>query len=154
MTETSTYLPDLNLMYSDKMSMAASIELRVPFLDGPLTDFIYSLPPNRKLRGRETKAILRRAMRGIVPDAVIDRRKAPFASPMRRWLRTDLREMVLDHLAPSTLRRTGLFDPAAVGGVVDAYMSGQSNNQHLLYALLHFRLYHDALTGSRAAVTA
>jgi asparagine synthase (glutamine-hydrolysing) len=150
-TEFRTFLPDLNLTYSDKMSMAASIELRVPFLDAELADFVFTLPAALKLRGRTTKYVFRRAMQGRVPASVLARRKAPFASPMRHWLRTDLRTLLLDRLSPAALGAQGLFDPPAVERVVRGYLSGHHHNVHLVYALLHFQLWHDALQRTRPA---
>jgi asparagine synthase (glutamine-hydrolysing) len=152
--ETRTYLPDLNLLYSDKMSMAASVELRVPFLDADLMDFVARLPADRKLRGHETKWILRRASAGRLPETVLRRRKAPFASPMRRWLRTDLRAMTEDLLSTDRLRRQGIFDPAMVSEVTRAYLDGRHDNAHLMYGLVHFQLWHQALADMRRAPVA
>jgi asparagine synthase (glutamine-hydrolysing) len=154
MVEAQTFLPDLNLLYSDKMSMAASVELRVPFLDSDLADFVFSLPPDLKLKGRVTKYILRRAMEGRIPTSVLRRRKAPFASPMRYWFRNDLREMLQDRLSSSEIRSRGVFDPDRVSAVLAAYLAGEHDNVHLIYALLHFQLWQDATDHARRAVAA
>jgi asparagine synthase (glutamine-hydrolysing) len=139
--DASTFLPEINLAYTDKTGSAASVEVRVPFLDTELVDFMLSLPSRLKLRGRSGKYVLRRSMEGIAPPAIIDRRKAPFASPMRRWLRDDLREMVRDVLAPDAIRRDGLFDAAAVTKLVNDHLEGRVDAMHPVLSLLTFRLW-------------
>src|SRR5262249_48204500 len=85
--DTATFLPDLNLLYGDKMSMAASIEMRVPFIDNALVDLALATPVQAKLRGLVGKRVLREAVAGVVPPSVIKRRKSAFAAPVRTWLR-------------------------------------------------------------------
>ena len=85
-----TFLPELNLAYCDKMSMAASIETRVPYLDNEVVDFMLSVPPDLKLHGFTSKYVLREAMKDLVPPAILRRRKAGFGAPIRTWLRRDL----------------------------------------------------------------
>src|SRR5207253_10008750 len=91
--DVKTYLHEL-LMKQDQMSMAASIESRVPFLDHPLAEFAASLPDRLKLRGWTTKYVLRRAMRAILPSAILDRRKMGFPVPVGHWLRGPYRRLV------------------------------------------------------------
>jgi asparagine synthase (glutamine-hydrolysing) len=141
-TDTKTFLPDLNLAYTDKMSMATSVEVRVPLLDADLVDFVARLPADLKLRGRTSKYILRQAMRDVLPAAVLRRRKAPFGSPMRRWLTHDLREMVLDLLSPETVRRRGFFDASVVDRLVQANMKGEQDNMFSILALMTFELWY------------
>ena len=136
-----SFLPEINLAYTDKTSSAASVEVRVPFLDTELVDFMLSLPPRLKLRGRSGKYILRRAMEGIVPHSIITRRKAPFASPMRRWLRYELREMVQDLLSPEAIRRDGLFDANAVQTLVEGHLAGRIDAMYPVLSLLTFQMW-------------
>ncbi|HEY2324656.1 MAG TPA: asparagine synthase (glutamine-hydrolyzing) [Thermoanaerobaculia bacterium] len=140
--DAATFLPEVNLAYTDKTSSAASVEVRVPFLDNDLVDFMLSLPPDLKLRGRTGKYVLKRAMTGILPNEVLYRRKAPFASPMRTWLRRELREMLLDELSPDVIRRQGIFDADEVTAYVNAHLAGTADAMYILLSLLTFQLWH------------
>lgn len=111
------YLPNHNLLYTDKTSMAAGVEVRVPLLDRAVVEHAMALPAARHVGLRETKIPLRRAARGIVPDSVIRRRKAGFGAPVRKWLRDDLGEMWNDLSLEDSLRRRGWFDPAALRSI-------------------------------------
>jgi len=134
--DAKTFLPDLNLSYCDKLSAAASVEVRVPFLDNELVDFMRCLPPKLKLKGFTGKYILRKAMSSIVPNEVLRRRKAGFGAPIRKWLRHDLREMVDELLSREVVRRRGLFDPVAVRKLVNDDRSGIHDNAYRIWALL------------------
>ena len=107
--DTKIFMTSLNLTYNDKMSMASSVEVRVPFLDRELAEFVaWNVPPNMKLKGffrPTTKDIFRQAMRDILPDEVLRQPKAGFAAPVDYWLAHDLKEMVDDLLSPAQLRR-------------------------------------------------
>ncbi|MGH7517722.1 MAG: asparagine synthase (glutamine-hydrolyzing) [Gemmatimonadales bacterium] len=142
LTDLRTHLPDLILNYSDKLSMAASIELRVPFLDNELVDFAGRLPPRLKLRGLTGKYLFRRAMEGILPEPILRRRKMPFGVPVRSWLRQELRPMVDDLLSDSVVRRRGYFDPAEVRRVVADSRAGLGASAHQVWALLMLELWH------------
>ena len=109
--EQRFFLADHNLLYTDKMSMAAGVEVRVPFLDNDLVRLANALPPRYKQRGREGKWILKRAMEPYLPHEVIYRPKTGFGAPLRHWLRHELKELVDDTLSAATLRKRGLFDP-------------------------------------------
>jgi asparagine synthase (glutamine-hydrolysing) len=126
--DTKLFMPSLNLNYNDKMSMASSVEVRVPFLDRELAEFAaWSIPPNLKLKGSfrpATKHIFRRAMRNILPREVLKQPKAGFAAPVDYWLANDLREMVDDLLCVTNIRRRGLFRSQEVRRFVDEHRSG------------------------------
>jgi len=98
-------LPELNLAYCDKLSMAASVETRVPYLDNEIVDFMCTVPPELKIRGMTSKYLLREAVKDLVPAQIIRRRKAGFGAPIRTCLRRDLREMVDDLLRPHVVAR-------------------------------------------------
>lgn len=134
--DVKTFLPDLNLAYCDKLSSAASVEVRVPFLDNELTSFMERVPPGLKLKGLTGKYILRRAMSGIVPGEVLRRRKAGFGAPIRKWLRHDLQEMVDELLSEKVVRQRGLFDPVAVRKLVNDDRNGVQDNAYRIWALL------------------
>jgi asparagine synthase (glutamine-hydrolysing) len=126
--DTKIFMVSLNLNYNDKMSMASSVEVRVPFLDRELAEFAaISIPPHLKLNGYlrpTTKHIFRRAMKDVLPDAVLRQPKAGFAAPVDYWLANDLREMVDDLLSDTNVRKRGLFRPEAVRRFVDEHRSG------------------------------
>jgi asparagine synthase (glutamine-hydrolysing) len=126
--DTKIFMTSLNLNYNDKMSMASSVEVRVPFLDRELAEFAAcNIPPDLKLKGffrPTTKHILRSAMRDVLPTEVLRQPKAGFAAPVDYWLAHDLREMVDDLLSETNIRGRGLFRPEAVRRFVDEHRSG------------------------------
>jgi asparagine synthase (glutamine-hydrolysing) len=138
--DQQTFLPDLNLAYTDKLSMAASIEARVPFLDHVVIDFMRQVPPGFKLHGYTQKYILKRAMEDVLPQKVISRRKAGFGLPVRSWLQNELREMVGDLLSEKRVRERGLFQPRAVAKMVRD--NGRTRDYTLqLWSLLTLELW-------------
>ncbi|MFZ0321092.1 MAG: asparagine synthase (glutamine-hydrolyzing), partial [Candidatus Sulfotelmatobacter sp.] len=126
--DTKIFMTSLNLNYNDKMSMASSVEVRVPFLDSELAEFAaWNIPPNLKLKGffrPTTKHILREAMRDVLPAEVLRQPKAGFAAPVDYWLANDLREMVDDLLSETNIRSRGLFRPEVVRRYVDEHRAG------------------------------
>ena len=142
--DTRLYLPSHNLNYTDKMSMAASVEVRVPFLDNDLVDLAFRLPASLKLKGRERKFILKKALAGVVSPAILQRPKTGFAAPIRSWLVNDLRELTRDLLSPARLRARGLFDPDAVTAMLTAQQQGRHDYSHTLWALLTLELWTQA----------
>ncbi|HEX7500271.1 MAG TPA: asparagine synthase (glutamine-hydrolyzing) [Polyangia bacterium] len=132
------YLPDDVNTKVDRASGAVGLEVRAPFLDTALVEFACQLPPHQRLRGRTPKYMLKRAMRGRLPDDILDRRKQGFAVPVARWMREDLAPALRDELAPDKLRREGLFDPAFVDGLVSDHMSGRRDRRKALWTLFVF----------------
>jgi asparagine synthase (glutamine-hydrolysing) len=126
--DTKIFMPSLNLNYNDKMSMASSVEVRVPFLDRELAEFAArNIPPNFKLKGflqPTTKHILREAMKAALPAEVLKQPKAGFAAPVDYWLANDLREMVDDLLSETNIRQRGLFQAKAVRRFVEEHRRG------------------------------
>src|SRR5579864_5337382 len=143
--DTKIFMTSLNLTYNDKMSMASSVEVRVPFLDRELVEFVaWNVPPNLKLKGflrPTTKHILREAMRGILPDEVLRQPKAAFAAPIDYWLAHDLKEMVDDLLAPAQIRKRGVFRPEVVRLYVDEHRSGRNDWSMQLWQFLTLELW-------------
>jgi len=137
--DVKTYLHEL-LMKQDQMSMAASIESRVPFLDHPLAEFAASLPDRLKLRGWTTKYILRRAMRGILPAAILGRRKMGFPVPVGRWLRGPYRWLVDEYILGERSRSRGLFEASIVRQVVDAHQAGDDHSERL-WSLINLEIW-------------
>jgi asparagine synthase (glutamine-hydrolysing) len=149
--DQQTFLPDLNLTYTDKQSMAASIEVRVPFLDHVVVDFMRQLPPELKLHGYTQKYILKKAMENVLPQEVISRRKAAFGLPVRSWLQNELREMVGDLLSERRVRERGLFQPGAVARMVRE--NGRSRDYTLqLWSLLTLELWQQVFVDENRSV--
>jgi asparagine synthase (glutamine-hydrolysing) len=139
--DLKTFLPCLNLAYTDKMSMAASTEVRVPLLDDELVALSGRIPPGMKLRRMTRKYIFKRSMEGVLPHDVIWRPKAGFGAPVRSWLVGDLKPMIDDLLSPDAVRRRGLFDPVEVKRIIAANEAGTEDNALRLWALLTLEIW-------------
>ena len=143
--DTKIFMTSLNLTYNDKMSMASSVEVRVPFLDRELAEFVaWNVPPRLKLKSSlrpTTKYILRQAMRDVLPPEVLRQPKAGFAAPVDYWLAHDLKEMVDDLLSVSQIRKRGLFRPDAVRRYVDEHRSGRQDWSMQLWQLITLELW-------------
>ena len=114
-----TYLPDDELRKADRLSMWHSLEVRVPFLDHKLVEFVATIPSQLKLKGWEKKHILIKSMEGILPDSILRRRKQGFSIPLGAWLRGPLRDLVYAHLSSSHLRDLGMFREKAIERMLD-----------------------------------
>ena len=152
--DQQTFLPDLNLAYSDKLSMAASIEVRVPFLDNAVIDFMRRVPSSLKLRGYTQKYLLKKSMEGLLPREVIYRRKAAFGLPVRSWLRNELREMVGDLLSPQRIRQGGILDPTTVSRMLRENASGKQDYTLQIWALLTLELWQQCFVGGKGLTVA
>ena len=137
--DVKTYLHEL-LMKQDQMSMAASIESRVPFLDHPLTEWVAALPQAMKLRGTTTKWILRQAMQGRLPAPILERRKLGFPVPVGSWLRGPWRALLNEYVTGSRARARGLFESSAVERLVSEHIRGVDHAARL-WALLTFEIW-------------
>lgn len=140
--DSKTYLPGDILTKVDRMSMAHSIEARVPLLDRELIDFVQTIPASFKLRGQTTKHILKQAMAGLIPDEIVNRPKMGFGVPLRKWLNNELREMLHDTLTDATARQRGLLDPRAVQALLDEHERGRRDNSLHLWGLMNLELWH------------
>ena len=139
--DLKTFLPCLNLDYTDKTSMAATLEVRVPFLNHELIELTARMPPDLKLRGLKRKYILKRAAEAVLPREVVWRKKAGFGAPIRAWLRGPLRPLVEDLLSEETVRRRGLFRPAEVRRVIDANLAGREDYNLQVLQLLTLEMW-------------
>jgi asparagine synthase (glutamine-hydrolysing) len=139
--DLKTFLPSLNLTYTDKMSMASSIEVRVPFLDYLLVEAAFRMPDELKIHGRESKYALKRACRGLLPQAVLTRPKTGFTAPIRGWLQRDLRPLVDEWLSAETIARRGLFSPDAIQRIVREHRNGREDNAWKIFQLITFELW-------------
>ncbi len=140
--DTKVFMVSLNLTYNDKMSMANSVEARVPFLDRELAEWVaWNVPPSLKLHGKTTKHIFREAMRGLIPDEVMRQKKAGFGGPIDRWLAGELREMCDDLLGESRVRARGLFQPATIARWLAEHRSGRRDWSSQIWQLLTLELW-------------
>lgn len=137
--DTKTYLHEL-LMKQDQMSMAASIESRVPFLDHKLVEFTARLPETMKLRGRETKWILRQAMKGILPSEILDRPKMGFPVPLGEWIRGEYKPLVEEYLLSGRSLARGIFDERAVRDLVTAHAKGEDHTSRI-FRLMNLEIW-------------
>src|SRR5437016_7950199 len=142
--DLKTFLPCLNLMTTDKTSMAANLEVRVPFLNQEMMELAARMPPDLKLRGLKRKYILKRAMEKVLPREIVWRKKAGFGAPIRSWLRGPLRPMLDDLLSEETVRRRDLFRPQEVRRVIDANLSGREDYNLQVFQLLTLELWQRA----------
>ncbi len=139
--DLKTFLPCLNLDYTDRTSMAATLEVRVPFLNYELVELAARMPPRLKLRGLKRKYILKRAAEQLLPRDVVWRKKAGFSAPFRAWLRGPLRPLVEDLLSAETVERRGLFRPAEVRRIIDANLSGREDYNLQVLQLLTLEMW-------------
>jgi asparagine synthase (glutamine-hydrolysing) len=138
--DTKTYLHEL-LMKQDQMSMAASIESRVPFLDHKLVEYTARLPERMKLRGWTTKYILRRSMEGVLPREILRRRKMGFPVPVGAWFRGQYRSVIDEYVLSERTLERGLFDRTFVRNLVEQHQSGTENHSERLWSLVNFEIW-------------
>lgn len=140
-TDQRFFLADHNLVYTDKMSMAAGIEVRVPLLSNELVRLSWQLAPRLKQHGSVGKWVFKQAVRPYLPTGVVDRPKAGFGAPVRRWIRHDLRELVGDVLGESAVRRRGIFCPHAVSRLIRQTNDGVVDGAYAVLGLLCVELW-------------
>ncbi len=137
------YLADDLLVKTDRLSMAHSLELRVPFLDQRVAEFALALPTRHKVRGLAKKRLLRRTLAPLLPKEVVHGRKQGFSIPIAAWLRGPLEPFARETLAAATLERQGLLDPAVVTPLLDRHCSGREDLSRQLWGLMALTLWFD-----------
>ncbi len=137
------YLHDDILVKIDRASMANSLEVRSPFLDHTLVEFICRLPSRLKLHRLTTKYLLKKAVTGLLPPALVRRPKKGFGMPVGRWINGPLGPMIDAALAPERLRREGLFDPGFVATLLAEHRAGVRDNRKLLWTLFAFQTWRE-----------
>jgi asparagine synthase (glutamine-hydrolysing) len=128
---------DINVKV-DRAAGAVGLEARAPFLDTDVVRFACSLPPELRMDGLTTKRILKKAMRGILPDDILDRPKQGFGVPVARWMKEDLQPLMREELHPEKIRREGFFEPTEVSRILDEHVSGRRDHRKQLWTLLVF----------------
>ena len=151
--DTHMFLPDGILLCNDKMSMAAGLELRVPFLDLELMRFVERIPASRRVRPRQPKRLHRRAIGRLLPPEVTNRRKHGFATPYDDWLRASLGEEVERRYAPGE-PLSSVLKPEAVAQLVAEHRRGRADHKSILYCLLELSEWHHAFVEAREPVAA
>jgi asparagine synthase (glutamine-hydrolysing) len=141
-TDVRTYLPDDLLTKVDIASMSCSLEARSPLLDHELIEFVASLPTSEKIQGREKKVVFRRALRGWVPDEILDAPKRGFHPPLADWLRGALGGFARDVLLDRTARERGHFRPDRVATLIDQHSTGVADHSEGIWRLMIYELWH------------
>jgi len=153
--DVEQYLPEYQLTYVDRMSMAHGLEVRAPLSDFELVEFVCSLPADYRLRGNRSKAIFKQASRRWIDPAIAERKKVGFDSPVGQWFKEDLREFLVTFMAPAELDRSGLLDAAAVQTMIADHLRGKRDYSLQLWSLITleawYRMYiEDAVVDGRA----
>jgi asparagine synthase (glutamine-hydrolysing) len=139
--EQRFFLADHNLIYTDKMSMAAGLEVRVPFLDLDLVELAASIPDQLKQKGRIGKWVLKKAMEPYLPHDVIYRPKTGFGAPLRRWIKHDLRDLISEVLSVQSIQSRGLFNAVAVCELIADNKSGRRDAAYTIFSLLCIEIW-------------
>ncbi|MBI3526275.1 MAG: asparagine synthase (glutamine-hydrolyzing) [Betaproteobacteria bacterium] len=139
--DQTSWLPDNLLERGDRMTMAASIESRVPFLDHELAAYVSSLPDNFRVRGLKTKWILREAGKQIIPESILKRPKVGFRVPVDQWFREGMRDFLLEHLQGCSSMTRIYYDPKVLDGMLADHIQGRQNHEKLLWSLLNLEIW-------------
>lgn len=142
-----TYMVDNILVKVDRMSMATSLEARVPLLDCKMVEFAFSLPEHYKLGGKTTKWFFKKAMEGILPNEIIYRRKEGFSIPIKNWLKNELKDLMLEYLSEKRIKEAGFFNAPYVKKMVDEHLANKQNHAHRLWALILFNMWRERFGG-------
>ena len=145
--DIKTYLVDDILTKVDRMSMAVSLEARVPLLDYRIVELAVNLPAQMKLNRGQTKRILRKAMGDRLPKEVLNKPKQGFSIPLKNWLRGPIKPLMTDLLATDLVRKRGYFEPQQVSKWVGDHVEGSANHSHRLWALMVFEIWHEQMLG-------
>lgn len=140
--DSKTYLPGDILTKVDRMSMATSLEARVPLLDHKLIDFVMRIPPELKLRGSETKYIFKKAMEGIVPREILYREKQGFGVPINEWINSNLRQRIHCELQEKRTLERGYFEAQYIKTLLDEHSGGRRDHSYRLWILWMLELWH------------
>jgi asparagine synthase (glutamine-hydrolysing) len=148
--DAETQLPDDLLLLTDKMSMATSLECRVPLLDHELVELAARIPEHVKIRNGRLKHAMKRALDGVLPSDILDRKKRGFGTPMGAWLKAELKPMLYRMLDQSTVRKRGLFDPEEVRRLIAAHEANRIDGTDQLIALMNLEIWSRIYLDRRA----
>ena len=142
LADTRMFLPGLNLAYTDRASMAASVEVRVPFVDPVVARAAFSIQGNAKIQRRRGKVALKQAAESWLPNEIVHRPKASFSVPLRAWVRNDLRDIIRDVLVGGELVGSGMIRRDALLGLIQDEHAGREDRSKQLWQLLTMELWH------------
>jgi asparagine synthase (glutamine-hydrolysing) len=140
--DQTSWLPDNLLERGDRMSMAASIEARVPFLEHRFAEFVSTLPDEWRVKGGTTKRVLREAARTLLPPDILARRKIGFRVPVGEWLAGEMRDYLLEHLRSGASLTRAYYDGATLDRLIDDHLSGRQAHDKVLWTLLNLEIWH------------
>lgn len=138
----ASFLPGNCLEYADRMSMANSLEVRCPFTDHHILEFGLSVPFSWKYRVGETKRIVRKAMKGILPESVLRKKKMGFNPPMPEWIGRELKPLISALLSGPAVKRRGIFQPEVIEKLVQDHFQGRRDNGTRIWGLLMLEVWH------------
>jgi asparagine synthase (glutamine-hydrolysing) len=150
--ELKHFLADHNLNYTDKASMAAGVEVRVPLLDPNLISFASSLSPHFKQNGKTGKYLFKKAMEGILPSDVIYRPKTGFGAPIRSWICGELKDLIAETLSPRAIAQRGVFDSSAVQQLILQTQRGSGDAAYTVFSLLCLELWFQVFVDRRGKI--
>ncbi|MHB1516454.1 MAG: asparagine synthase (glutamine-hydrolyzing) [Acidiferrobacteraceae bacterium] len=140
--DQTSWLPDNLLERGDRMTMAASIEARMPFMDHELAAFVSTLPDALRVHGRTGKWILREAMQRLLPRTILERPKVGFRVPVNQWFRGSMQDYLMDHLTGPDARSAGYYHPQELARILREHREGRHNHEKLLWCLLNLEIWH------------
>jgi asparagine synthase (glutamine-hydrolysing) len=143
--EISNYLPEDLLYLSDRMSMANSLEMRVPFLDIRLIEFMSKIPLKFKTKGFTLKYLLKKSMENLLPNEILNQKKMGFQVPLAKWINSDLKEMIGEYLSPERIKKDGFFNPDFVDSLRETHKSGKRNLYDQIYSILIFNMWFEKM---------
>lgn len=140
--DQTSWLPDNLLERGDRMTMAASLEARMPFMDHELAAFVSNLPDKYRVQGHTTKWILREAMKRLLPPAILQRPKVGFRVPVNEWFQGSMREYLYEHLKSASSLTGGYYQPAMLEKILTDHVAGRQNHEKLLWSMLNLEIWH------------
>lgn len=140
--DSSVFLPDDLMIKNDRMTMAHSLEARVPFTDPELTEFLARVPARLKIPAMDKKHLMKVALENVLPGEILRRKKVGLEMPYSRWLAAELKDLLLDYCGQERVRAVGLFRPEAVRALVDEHLERRHDHGRALWALLNFMMWH------------
>ena len=136
-------MPDNCLVKVDRMSMAVSLEVRVPFLDVDLVELAFSMPNSLKLAGGETKYLLKKLATKYIPERCVYRPKEGFSIPIKNWLAGQFKPILEKYTNTEMLQTQGIFEPAVVSRLRSEHLAGTANHSHVLWSIIVYQAWQE-----------
>ena len=142
-TDVNLFMKDLNLTYTDRAAMAASVEVRVPFIDREVVNMAMSIPGNKKIKRSQSKFILKKIAESFLPDSIVYRPKAAFGAPIRAWISNELRETIDKFLSKEKIDRRGIFEYSKIKKMIDDDRNGVKDYSYQIYQFLTLEIWFE-----------